>query len=114
MDRLYTLRLWLAVRRAKQRIKTLARKRCPNANVFSKQGPRRIEHQPLAIFITTATDEESGKLRDDPTLYKQLRDTMLQAGYPPDAIPSVKFRIESQETVDRDYGGSWAEAIEMP
>ena len=92
----------------------LVRERCPNASVFSKQGPRRVEPQPLAIFITTATDEESSKLREDPTLYKQLCDTMLQAGYPPDWIPSIKFRIESQETVDREHGGSWAEAIEMP
>jgi len=111
---LRTLRLWLTIRRAKQQIKKLARERCPNANVFSKQGSASIEHQPLAIFITTATDEESSRLRDDPSLYNQLCDAMRQAGYPAPAIPFVKFRIESQETVDRDYGGSWAEAIEMP
>jgi hypothetical protein len=35
-------------------------------------------------------------------------------GYPLASIPSVKFRIESQETADRDYGESWAEAMEMP
>jgi len=26
----------------------------------------------------------------------------------------VHFGIQSQETVDRDYGGSWNEASEMP
>jgi hypothetical protein len=39
---------------------------------------------------------------------------MLQAGYPPAIVPFFKFRIESEETVDRDHGGSWAEADEMP
>lgn len=39
---------------------------------------------------------------------------MLQTGYPPAVVPFVKFRSESEETVDRDYGGNWAEANEMP
>jgi hypothetical protein len=69
-----------------------------------QQTGQRTRH--LAIFITTRTGEESSKLRDDPSLYKQLCDAMLRAGYPPAAVPFVKFRVESQETVDRDYGGS--------
>ena len=39
---------------------------------------------------------------------------ILRVGYPADAVPFVHFRIESQETVDRDYGGSWVEESEMP
>jgi hypothetical protein len=109
-----TLKSWLTLRHAKRGIRKLVRERFPNTDVFSIQGSGRIEPRRLAIFITTTTDEESGKLRDDPSLYQQLCDAMIRSGYPPVAVPLVKFRIESQETVDRDYGGSWAEAIEMP
>jgi hypothetical protein len=108
---LLKFRLWLSIYRAKQKIKRLARERYPNANVFSE---RAADPRSLAIFIATATDAESSAMRNDSGLYKQLSDTLLQTGYPPAAIPFIKFRIESQETVDRDYGGSWAEAAEMP
>lgn len=50
-------------------------------------------------------------MRDDPGLYKQLSDAMLGAEYPPADVPFIKFRIESQETVDRDYDGSWEELL---
>lgn len=53
-------------------------------------------------------------MREDPSRSQQLSDMMLQTGYPPAVVPFVKFRSESEETVDRDYGGNWAEANEMP
>jgi hypothetical protein len=106
---LLKLRLWLSIHRAKQQIKKLARERCPNPNIFSE---RAADPRHLAIFSATA-DAEASKMSDDRGLSKELSDTMLQAGYPA-AVPFVKFRIESQETADRDYGGSWVEAIEMP
>lgn len=53
-------------------------------------------------------------MRGEPQLYQRLTGVLLRVGYPADAVPFVPFRIESQETVDRDYGGSWAEESEMP
>ena len=37
-----------------------------------------------------------------------------RAGCPTDTVPVVHFAVESQETVDRDYGGSWNERNRMP
>jgi len=82
--------------------------------VFSQQGATRIDPRHLAIWITTKTDTERDRLRSDQTLHQQLCDSMLLVGYSSDAVPLVHFVIESQETVDRDYGGSWREAAEMP
>ncbi len=38
----------------------------------------------------------------------------LRTGYPKESIPFVGLVVESLETVDRDFGGRWIEATEMP
>jgi hypothetical protein len=53
-------------------------------------------------------------MRGESQLYQQLSGVLLHVGYPADAVPFVHFRIESQETVDRDYGGSWVDESELP
>jgi hypothetical protein len=111
---IFDLRLWFIIRRARGEIREIARQRCPNAKVFSQQGATRIDPRHVALWITTKTDKERDRLRSDQILYQQLCETMLRVGYPPDAVPLIHFVIESQETVDREYGGSWREAAEMP
>jgi hypothetical protein len=66
------------------------------------------------FLIATPTDNERDLLRQAPDTHQQFCDALLRAGYPQEAVSGVHFRIESQETVDRDYGGSWDEATEMP
>lgn len=110
----YDWRLWPAVRRARREIRTIARRRVPHANVFSTMGRATITHGNLWFLIRTDTDKERDILRGDPDVYQQFTDALLSAGYPPNSVPLVHFGIESQETVDRDYGGSWREASEMP
>jgi hypothetical protein len=53
-------------------------------------------------------------MRREADLYEKFRSVLVRVGYPSEVIPAVKFRIESQETVDRDYGGSWWEESENP
>jgi hypothetical protein len=36
-----------------------------------------------------------------------FRQALLDAGYPPVAIPEIGFEFESEETVRRDYRGNW-------
>jgi hypothetical protein len=66
------------------------------------------------FWIKTSTDSERDFLRQAPETYQQFCQALLISGYPQDAISLVHFRIESQETVDREYGGSWRQATEGP
>jgi hypothetical protein len=92
----------------------IVRQRCPQAQVFKKEGATWIDPALLAIYIATKTDNERDRLRLDHSLIEELRSALLAVGYPASSVPFVHFFIESQETVDRDYGGSWHEAMEMP
>jgi hypothetical protein len=105
---------WPAIRRARKIIREVARQRCSNAKVFSHQGATKIDPRYLNFLITTDTDGERDLMRNDSQIYEQFCNALLNAGYPQQAIPSVHFSIESQEKVDRDYGGRWNEAIQMP
>ena len=104
-------RLSSAVRDAKRRIRELAIKKSSLVRISSRLGatPER-----LVIWIGTRTDAESESLRKDPDFVTEFRNALLQSGYPADAVPFVHFDILSQETVDRDYAGRWAEAQEYP
>ena len=99
----------LVIRRARLELERIARQYCPSAKV---SGIKAGKH--LTFRIATKTDAERDQIRVQPNLYRYLCSALAQAGYPPNAIPSIHFRIESQETVDRDYGGSWVEEAEMP
>ena len=108
---LTSLKFWLAVRRAKREIEAIARHHCPNAEVSSRRGAT-AKH--LSFRIAVNTDKERDCMRAEPNLYQQFCNALVRVGYPSEAAPGVRFRIESQETVDRDYGGSWREESEMP
>jgi hypothetical protein len=98
--------LSLVIWRAKRRIRKAARRYCRDAKVFSF-GAIDINPDNLAIWITTATDDERNVMRASPEFLSELREIRLAAGYPRAAIPEVGFEFESQQTVDRDYGGNW-------
>jgi len=111
---IYDWRLWPIIRRAKRGISAVIKQRNLNAEVFVSQGATAINPRYLSFGIRTRTDKERDALRQDPEIYKEFCDLLLTVGYPQAAIPFVHFGIESQETVDRDYGGSWWEAGQMP
>jgi hypothetical protein len=98
--------LWLKIFRAKKKIKRLVRQIYADANLFSF-GATNIDPQYLAIWITTQTDSERDNLRAKPELIDKFRTTLSEAGYPREAVPKVGFEFESQETVNRDFHGSW-------
>ena|SRR5947209_4050237 len=108
---LEAFRFRLVVRRARHEIEEVARRYCPTAKVASFSGatPKRFSFR-----IAVPTDQVRDQMRNEPELYQQFCSALRRAGYPEDAVPFVHFRIESQETVDRDHAGSWAEEAEMP
>jgi hypothetical protein len=104
----------LTIRKAKRQVKDVALQRCPDVRVFSRKGAIKISPGYLAFWIATKTDADAEMLRGDASFLPALRNALLAAGYPVDAVPYVRFPVESQETVDRDYNGNWNEAMEMP
>ena len=99
---------------AKRRMERIISHRSPTARIFSRQGSTRTNARLLAYWVATNTDEERDLWRRDQSLVEDLRRVLFHCGYPSEAVPFVSFVFESQETVDRDYGGSWPEAMEMP
>lgn len=110
----YDWKLFPAIWRARAELREVARKRVPNANIFSVQEATAIDSRLVDFWITTDTDKERDLLAADPEIYIHFCDALARAGYPPSAITGVHFRIQSQETVDREYGGRWREATSMP
>jgi hypothetical protein len=110
----YDLKLWTATHRARREIRKIARQRVPNADVFSRQGATAVSAGHLSFGIRVETDRQRTVLCEDPEIHKLFRDALVKARYPTTNVPVVHFGIRSQETVDRDYGGSWDEAGQMP
>ena len=94
------------------RFAKLVSSRFPSVRVFSTPGASLIDLERIHFVIATDTDEEAEGLRKDyPSLYSQLCEAMIRVGYPSAAVPLLRFPVESQQTVDREFGGSWHEAM---
>jgi len=99
-----------AIQAAEGAIRALARQRVPLAGVFHI-GAVDLSPFNLAFWITTPTDAERDMLAADTELQDEFRRILLRAGYPADAVLKVGFAFQSQQTVDRDYGGNWWYAV---
>jgi hypothetical protein len=102
--------LWLKKRNANRRIQAVVRRRFPKAIVVH-HGATYINPRHLAFWTITDTDAQRDDLSRDTQLLDQFRHELLKVGYPAEAVPLVGFAFESQETIDRDFGGSWYHAM---
>ena len=109
MRRRLSWRLRWAIYRARREVRGLVRRISPRARVFTF-GAARIDPRFLALWIATPTDAERDQLRADTNLMSALRAAFIRAGYPVDAVPSVRIAVESEETIARDFGGKWSRA----
>ena len=66
-----------------------------------------IHPRHLVYWLCVKTDAEKQRLQTDAMLMKQLREILVQYGYPPEGRESVHIGFESEETVDRESGGNW-------
>ena len=102
--------LWSKKRNANRRIQAIIRRRFPTAIVVH-HGATDINPCYLAFWAITDTDAQRDDLNGDAQLLEQFRQVLLQVGYPAESVPLVGFAFESQETIDRDFGGSWYKTI---
>lgn len=70
-----------------------------------------VEPYRVSAWLATATDAERDKLGRDQPFLTEVRDVVASEG-----LPSGRARVnatvaQSQETVDRDYEGSWFYAL---
>jgi hypothetical protein len=107
------VRRWLRIRGAKREIAKLLVHRLPSVKVFPTPGATLTARLKTYFLIVTETESQADELlKDYPRLYSQLCDVVLRSGYSEDAVRSITFPIMSQETLARDCGGSWQEAME--
>ena len=83
----------------------VVRERLPNARL-ERIGPLDFGTPNWSCWIVTTTDEERDTLIRDAAYMAGLKAAAEKAGFAPDS-----FTVQSQETVDRDYGGSWFYAM---
>jgi hypothetical protein len=70
-------------------------------------GAYEIDPKHLVIWICVETDELKHSLSSNPELLESLKATLIKFDYPQEARPFVHIGFESQETVNRESGGSW-------
>lgn len=64
----------------------------------------------VSAWLGTETDVERDALRDGPFL-ADVREILESAGLPCGTARLERTVVQSQETVDRDYEGSWFYAL---
>jgi hypothetical protein len=101
----------MALLQARRRFQKTLRERFPALRVSTfgamalyLRNPRHPD-----VWIKTSTDEEKERLIQEPTLFDQFRELLVQCGYPTYDVPFVRFIVESQQTVDRQFGGNWGQ-----
>ena len=99
-----------AARRATGRFLAYVRKRLPTARA-NHLGALDIHPRHFAVWIITDTDAERDALLADATLDADFRRALAEADYPVEGRDGAGFTAQSQETVDRDWGGNWFHAM---
>ncbi len=65
----------------------------------------------LGVWLQTTNDEERDRLASNPQTLPWIREVLVASGYPVIEASLTTVTIQSQETVDRSYDGSWFYAM---
>src|SRR5947209_17511268 len=82
----YDWHLRPVIRRSRRNVLEVVRRRYPDARIFTREGATRINPRHLPFWIGTSTDEQRNQLRQDPSLIFELREALIRAGYPANAV----------------------------
>lgn len=63
------------------------------------------------VWLCTTTDRERDILRSDAALRENVLSVLRKVGFSPNDVGASGVVVESQQTVDRDYDGSWYYAM---
>lgn len=85
---------------------------------FADDGVRRIEYvaafavaHAFAVWLGTSSDAEAARLRARTELLERVASALHGAGFTSSELAELAVVVQSQETVDRDYAGSWFFAL---
>ncbi|HPR65336.1 MAG TPA: hypothetical protein PK014_14095 [Thermoanaerobaculia bacterium] len=70
-------------------------------------GANDIDPGHLVYWICVETDTERDRLANHRELNQNLRRLLTEYGYPVEGRDGASIGFESQETVDREFGGNW-------
>lgn len=91
----------------KKSIEAIISNACNEKFSVIQYGAYEINPKHLVYWICVDTDEIKDKLSNDKSLNDLLRNTLIIAEYPKEALNDVFIGFESQETVKRESGGDW-------
>ena len=66
-----------------------------------------IDPKNIAFFMAVDTDQQKRALLDNPAVEAEFRALLARHDWPEQARQGVLFSVESEETVQRESGGSW-------
>ena len=103
---------------ADRRWELLERARPDLVRAFADDGVHRIEYVAafpvqgaFAVWLGTGSDAEAARLRARTELLERVASALHQAGFTSSELAELAVVVQSQETVDRDYAGSWFFAL---
>jgi hypothetical protein len=98
---------WLTFRSAIAKFKKSSAAQYPVADIFGFGG-HYMDSLPPSVWFITKTDEDRHRLSQDESLIIAFKEVLQRTSYPSGEVSSLLFVCESQETVNRDFRGSWS------
>lgn len=99
------------------RLRSLVSARADPVDAFAGDGVVTIQYvsafpqHPFAVWLGTSSDSEASRLRTSPTNLMRVHDVLVVHGFTAEDLTGLMVVVQSQETVDRDFAGSWFRAL---
>lgn len=61
----------------------------------------------FAVWLCTQTDADRDVIGTHDPLVDEVRSVLLEVGFRTDQLAGLRTTAQSQETIDRDFAGSW-------